>query len=101
MSPVTGHPSSGVVTATGSIVSRGWVGAMNWFMMTLTSASLHVGMLVPPMIKAVLSRDETSKDDADADAGTTVAIATRTATQIDTVIRVATAKAPTRPTHLR
>jgi len=53
------------------------------------------------MIKAVLSRDETSKDDADADAGTTVAIATRTATQIDTVIRVATAKAPTRPTHLR
>jgi hypothetical protein len=50
------------------------------------------------MIKAVLSRDETSKDDADA--GTTVAIATRTATQIDTVIRVAIAKAPTRPTHL-
>ena len=39
--------------------------------------------------------------DADAgDAGTTVAITTSTATPIDTVIRVATAKAPTRPTHL-
>ena len=34
------------------------------------------------------------------DTGTTVAITTRTATPIDTVIRVATAKAPTRPTHL-
>ena len=34
------------------------------------------------------------------DTGTTVAITTRTATPIDTAIRVATAKAPTRPTHL-
>ena len=33
-------------------------------------------------------------------AGATVATTTRTATPIDTVIRVATAKAPTRPTHL-
>src|ERR1700754_5250472 len=92
MSPVIGHPSSGVVNATGSIVSRGCVGAMKWFMMTVTSASLHVGMRVPPMIKAVLSGDDTSEDDADADAvgaGTTVAITTRTATPIDIAIRVA------------
>jgi hypothetical protein len=34
------------------------------------------------------------------DTGTTVDITTSTATPIDTVIRVATAKAPTRPTHL-
>ena len=51
------------------------------------------------MIKAVLSGGGTSEDDADAvDTGTTVAITTSTATPIDTVIRVATAKAPTRPT---
>src|SRR6478752_7596940 len=34
------------------------------------------------------------------DTGTTVAVTTSTAAPIDTVIRVATAKAPTRPTHL-
>src|SRR6185369_1558832 len=34
------------------------------------------------------------------DTGTTVAVTTRTAAPIDTVIRVATAKAATRPTHL-
>jgi hypothetical protein len=54
MIPVVGHPSSGVVTATGPIVSPEWVGAMNWFMMTSTSASFHVGRLVKPMIKAHL-----------------------------------------------
>ena len=53
------------------------------------------------MIKAVLSGGGTSEDDADAvDTGATVATTTRTATPIDTAIRVATAKAPTRPTRL-
>ena len=33
-SPVRGQPSSGVVTATYSIVWPGWVGAMNWFLTT-------------------------------------------------------------------
>jgi hypothetical protein len=51
------------------------------------------------MIKAVLSGGGTSEDAADA-TGTTVAITTSTATPIDTAIRVATAKAPTRPTYL-
>jgi hypothetical protein len=55
-SPVSGHASSGVVTATGSIVwsaGLGWVGMMNWFMMASTSALCQVGVMVPPMINAV------------------------------------------------
>ena len=53
-----GQSSLGVVTATGVMVSPGavgWVGVMNWFMMTSTSASFHVGMPDPPNIKAVES----------------------------------------------
>ena len=46
-SPVMGHASSGVVTATGSMSWPGWVGAMNWFMMTSTWASFHVGQAGP------------------------------------------------------
>jgi hypothetical protein len=85
-----GNPSSGVVTATGSIVWPGWVGAMNWFMITSTSASFHVGMEVPPMIKAVESADSlTAGDTVETGTRTTVAITTSTATPIDTVIRVA------------
>src|SRR5689334_8152853 len=61
---------------------------MNWFMMTSTSASCHVGTADPATSKAVLSGGGTSEDDADA-TGTTRAITTTTATPIDSVIRVA------------
>ena len=97
-----GHTSSGVVTLTYSILCPGCVGAMNLFLTDSTQKSSGVGTLLVPMIKAVLSGGGTSEDDADAvDTGTTVAVTTSTATPIDTAIRVATAKAPTRPTHLR
>ena len=65
-------------------------------------------MLVPPRIRAhvtsvrvhgaVEAASFTAGDTADT--GATVATTTRAATPIDTVIRLATAKAPTRPTHL-
>jgi hypothetical protein len=51
---------------------------------------------------ALVAASRTAGDTVDAGTGTgtTVAVTTRTAAPIDTVIRVATAKAPTRPTHL-
>jgi len=53
------------------------------------------------MTSAVLSADSFTVGDAgETGAGKTVAITTMAATPIDTVIRVATAKAPSRPTHL-
>jgi hypothetical protein len=61
---------------------------MNWFMTDATQNSSGVGMVVAPMIKAVLSSGGTSEDDADA-TGTTEVITTRTATPIDTVTRAA------------
>ena len=59
--------------------------------------------MVPPRINAVESVEVDSRtggDTVETGTGTTVATTTRSATPIDTVIRVATAKAPTRPTHL-
>ncbi len=87
MSEVRRNPSWGVVTATGLIVWPTCIGAMNWFMMTLTSASFQVGIVVAPKIKAVLSGGGTSADDADAN-GATGAIPINTATPIETVVRV-------------
>jgi hypothetical protein len=53
------------------------------------------------MTSAVLSADSFTVGDAgETGAGKTVAITTMAATPIDTVIRVAPAKAPSRPTHL-
>jgi len=51
---------------------------------------------------ALVAASRTAGDTVDAGTGTgtTVAITTRTAAPIDTVIRVATANAATRPTHL-
>ncbi len=60
--PVIGQTSLGVVTATGVMVWPGWVGVMNWFMMTLTLASLQVGQVPPHNIRAVGS----DSDSADA-----------------------------------
>jgi hypothetical protein len=62
-----------------------------------------VGTVVPPRINAVESVEVDSRtggDTVETGTGTTVATTTRTATPIDTAIRVATANEPTRPTHL-
>src|SRR5215217_3082584 len=69
---------------------------MNWLLMPSTKASSGVGTVVKPMTRAVLSGGATSEDDA-VGVGTTGAITTRTATPIDTIIRVATAETPTLP----
>ena len=68
---------------------------------TTIMTALGVGQVVPHMTSAVLSADSFTVGDAgETGAGKTVAITTMAATPIDTVIRVATAKAPSRPTHL-
>src|SRR3954453_14734527 len=85
---------------------RGCVGAMYWFLMMSTMYRSGVGMVVGPMIKAHVTSvsvhgavETASRTSGDTDAtGTTGAITTsRAAIPIDTVIRVATAKAPTLP----
>src|SRR6476646_6130949 len=78
---------------------------MNRFFTFSTQKSSGVGTPLVPMIKAhvtsvsVHGALEAASRTA-GDTGTTVDITTSTATPIDTVIRVAIAKAPTRPTHL-
>jgi hypothetical protein len=63
---------------------------MNWPMMTSTSASCHVGTLVPPMIRAVeLADNFTAGDTVEATATATVVVTTSTAAPIDSVIRLA------------
>ncbi|WP_242453493.1 hypothetical protein [Mycolicibacterium sp. P9-64] len=96
------------MTATGVMLWPGWVGVMNWFMMTWRSASRKVGQPPPHKSSAVESADSfTAGDTSETRAGTTVAVTTTAATPTDTVIRVAmgrnlpmpsaTANAPIRP----
>ena len=68
--------------------------SLPWFgvsigIITVMTAALVMGL---PMVVPLF--------DFEGSAGMTVAITTSTATPIDTAIRVATAKAPTRPRHL-
>ena len=76
----------------------GWVGAMYWFLMSLTSASLGVGTVVPPMINAVESSSDGSNDEHLLEsAGSAYATAGVVATANPTPS--ATANAPTRPMY--
>ena len=63
----------GVVTATGVMVWPGWVGVMNWFMMTLTAASCQVGQPPPHTSRAVESDDGASEGSANAAPGAVTA----------------------------